>query len=585
MDASTRGPARAGAWLLVALVGLAAAGYQGYHLAIAFQPDDTNHLETPLALSTARQFIEGPEVLYGPYTARRPLVLVHAPLYYRLTALVAAPRVHYGRDPVEASLYAGRLLSAMAFWLALVYVYEIATIDGAGLAAGLLSALLVAASAVFGSTPFTVRPDTLGVALQTAGAALVLRLLYSPPALAGCSVSTALSPPDPDHDPEPAPRALDPGREPVARTGHTPTSLGRQPEPAPDSAAPCVRPWSTLLCAYLAFALAACTKQHDLVAMAVSSLLLAGAWWRGRLRLAPIVVAHILAAAVLAAYYGFEQHLTGGRMFESVFRLPAAFRTVAPAGWDHVGLVFIEVAKRSAGLLALTAVVGLGVALRLVPLRRLDAALALYLVAELAATAILCKGSEGAWVNYAMQAVLWAAILTGRGLGRLAEPAADRRALRLAGLGLALVAALGLIVADARLVLVSYRNRQDDRRAVAELLADPEIARAAPRSLYFVGAPDHNRLYGRRNLAHDEWLYTAFESVGAAELRRDWLERALRSRVRFVVEPFDARYASGWVPGLAHTLPGLGYRLRDHYARFLVWERPEADPSRRRPGP
>src|SRR5689334_7812259 len=58
------------------LLALAALVYLGYHLAIAFDPDDTNHLETPLAMAAANQLIEGPGALYGPFSARRPLVLI-----------------------------------------------------------------------------------------------------------------------------------------------------------------------------------------------------------------------------------------------------------------------------------------------------------------------------------------------------------------------------------------------------------------------------------------------------------------------------------------------------------------------------
>ncbi len=38
-------------------------------------------------LSVARQLVFGPSELYGPFGGSNPLVLIHAPLYYRAAAL------------------------------------------------------------------------------------------------------------------------------------------------------------------------------------------------------------------------------------------------------------------------------------------------------------------------------------------------------------------------------------------------------------------------------------------------------------------------------------------------------------------
>src|SRR3954468_7031452 len=86
MDETTRAAdrRRLANGLLVILA--AALIYPAYHLTIAAQPDDTNHLETTLALVIERQVRDGPGTLYGPFTGRQPLVLIHAPLYYRLAA-------------------------------------------------------------------------------------------------------------------------------------------------------------------------------------------------------------------------------------------------------------------------------------------------------------------------------------------------------------------------------------------------------------------------------------------------------------------------------------------------------------------
>src|SRR3954447_25656806 len=67
MSDSTPPRPRPAAWL-TALLATAAALYLGYHLRIALDPDDTNHLETPLALAVAVQLRDGPSALYGPFS-------------------------------------------------------------------------------------------------------------------------------------------------------------------------------------------------------------------------------------------------------------------------------------------------------------------------------------------------------------------------------------------------------------------------------------------------------------------------------------------------------------------------------------
>lgn len=526
MDATPRATASTttrSSLLILALLGMAALSYQGHHLLISFESDDSNHLETPLILATSRQLTEGFSVLYGPFDGHRPLVLCHAPLYYRLVGIAATPFVKAGVDPLAASRLVGRLVAFLGFLVGLAVIARLARLDEAPRSAGILAALLVVTSPVFGSTPFTVRPDTLAVTLQTFGVLLALQGL-------------------------------------IRRKTSEPT----------------------LLAAYLLFAASACVKQHDLVAMGTTSLILALAWWRGEVRFGPLLRAHLAALAVLASYYGAEQWLTGGHMAEAVFRLPAAFREVAPADWYHVGTVGVEVAKRSVGLLALGAVALVAWACRQGGRpSRLDALLLFYLAAELAATAVLCKGSTGAWVNYAMQTVVWASLLVGRGLGRLLEQGAEqcsRAVLRQLLTATAALAAAGLLLTDTRLTVRSARNRVVDREAVARLIEELPVAGDRPDALYFVGAPDHNRIYGSLSLAHDEWLYTAFEAVGAAELRRQWLQDALvGGSVRYVIEPFDPRRSPGLVPGLVSRLPELGYELYLAGDRYLVWERELTD--------
>src|SRR4051794_10844432 len=95
-------PHRLAVWITLVLAS-AVVVYQGYHLAIALDKDDTNHLETPLALAIARQVEEGPATLYGPFSGRLPLVLVHAPLYYRLAGAGGWLSFALGADAVSAS--------------------------------------------------------------------------------------------------------------------------------------------------------------------------------------------------------------------------------------------------------------------------------------------------------------------------------------------------------------------------------------------------------------------------------------------------------------------------------------------------
>src|SRR5436309_10299733 len=94
--------------LLSALLGTAAALHLGYLLTLAFDPDDAGRLETTLVLSVSGQLDRGFGTLYGPYSGSNPLVLMHAPLYYRLAALGAWPLARLGgRDALTASLVVG----------------------------------------------------------------------------------------------------------------------------------------------------------------------------------------------------------------------------------------------------------------------------------------------------------------------------------------------------------------------------------------------------------------------------------------------------------------------------------------------
>ncbi len=141
--------------------------------------EDTEVFESPLILSVARQLLYGPWGLYGPYDRHNHLVLIHAPLYYRLAALLAWLLKSAGLDVISAARLAGRSLSLVGLGLTAWSAYRIARLDGAPARAGWWAACLIASVPVVGLIPFTVRPDMLGVGLQTTGVMLVLAALRS----------------------------------------------------------------------------------------------------------------------------------------------------------------------------------------------------------------------------------------------------------------------------------------------------------------------------------------------------------------------------------------------------------------------
>ena len=136
-----------------------------------------------------------------------------------------------GLDSVSAALAAGRVLSGFGFLATVAAAYHLGRLDGMPKIAGWWAALLVAATPVYGGLQFEVRPDMLGIGLQTTGILLVLGALVT---------------------------------EPIAK--------------------------AKLTAAFLCFALACCIKQHFVVAPLVSLLLMFGAQARGCLDLASIAL-------------------------------------------------------------------------------------------------------------------------------------------------------------------------------------------------------------------------------------------------------------------------------------------------------
>ena len=140
MNPSPAEERRARAWVPVWVTAMLALGASSLApwLVLAFGTEDTEALESPLVLAVARQLVEGPWGLYGPYGGRNPLVLIHAPLYYRLAALAAWPMARLGLDPVPAALVAGRLLSSLGLVVTLVSRVSPGSAGGGGPAGGVV---------------------------------------------------------------------------------------------------------------------------------------------------------------------------------------------------------------------------------------------------------------------------------------------------------------------------------------------------------------------------------------------------------------------------------------------------------------
>ncbi len=497
-------------WPMTAALAASAVVYQGWNLLIALGRDDTNHLETTLQLILARAVREGPGDLYGPFSAANPLVLIHAPLYYRLAGLLTNLLAKLGLDPLLAAMAGGRTTSALGMLGVLAATWALARCDGAPKRAGLWAALLVAGAPIFGSFPATIRPDVVALAFQTAGVALANRWL------------------------EADRRRLVP-----------------------------------LLAAFSAFALGQATKQSYVVTPALTSAFLLIAAVRGRARFLPILAGIALMVLIAAGEFGLEQWLTRGQMRLAVYEVSGQLRRIQYAGWAQLRAVAFEVAKESAGLIVLGLAAAVGWSRRQAG-RTTDGRLWAYLVVETALAGWLTVNSTGSWVNYAMPPVVYGSALVARGLDRSWAAA-------LGGWRRATLVAAGLLAlaVDVRYVAISARNREVEAARLRELFADPAVAAHPPVERYFVARPQYNRLYGRVGLAHDDWLYTAYELAGAAAPRSEWLKAAIASGpIRVVIVAREPHRDPQRVEGTATRLPALGYRKVSNYDLYDVWVRP-----------
>ena len=140
------------AWVTAILL-VATAFAIGLGAKLAFSTEDTEPLETPLLMSVARQLYRSPWELYGPFGGENPWVLIHAPLYYRVTALTAWPLVRAGMDPVLAALVAGRSMSMLGLAVTLIAAFRLARLDGAPAIAGWWTVLLIVATPLLSPQP------------------------------------------------------------------------------------------------------------------------------------------------------------------------------------------------------------------------------------------------------------------------------------------------------------------------------------------------------------------------------------------------------------------------------------------------
>jgi hypothetical protein len=548
--------------LVTVILSIAAFFAIAFGVWIGLGDADTEPVESPLMLSVARQLDQGPWGLYGPFGRQNPLVLIHAPLFYHLAALLAWPIKNAGASSVTAARLAGRALSLFSLLLTCWSAFRIARLDRAPARVGWWAACLVASASVLGTMPFAVRPDMLGVAFQTTGVLLVLSSLQS----------------------------KRPGR--LAIVG-----------------------------GFAAFGLAMCVKQNLVGGFSVATILSLWAVGRGRMPLRKVAVGVLTAAAVAAAVYITEELATEGRMSQAVFVAATATPRVHPSDSVRAAIVVSTIIGGSLPMIALLAFAGLaqiaskpgigpaaaivgsmlvGFALimpivyrfvgtstsllisdlaafvcllvvipvcvilerRAILRDNLDAELCLFGLAELAIIVPLCMASSGVWVNYAIPGIVIAAILTARSVSRACNEA--RLARSLIPMGVAAVALLGFELNNA---FRTFHHIRAERLSAELVLYNLKERKSA---LYFAGAPGKNRVCGSTDLVFDDWLFPVFESLHLAEPRSSWLSSALTDgSVRFVITTSN----DPMIDGLDVPLTALGYVPRLQIASFYVWER------------
>ena len=207
-----------------------------------------------------------------------------------------------------------------------------------------------------------------------------------------------------------------------------------------------------------------------------------------------IALAHPIGLALVLGIYGAEAAWTSGMMARAVFVVPSALRYLAPGGWETVTFLMTVVT-----VLTLAPLI-LGLTCAIVRPRRasgepIDRLLGLYLAAELTLVVFLSYSNGGAWLNYAIQAVVLVSVLA----GACARSSRGREPPRLAG------NCGGPDHGGGR----AHRHRISLRKGAESACRAgpdrwPDALRpgsrpAAPR-LHFVSLPQYNRLFGRVHL-------------------------------------------------------------------------------------
>ena len=329
-----------------------------------------------------------------------------------------------------------------------------------------------------------------------------------------------------------------------------------------------------------------------------------------------------MGTGIVMAIYGGEWIFTQGRIWDSAFVVAAQVNRVHPGGWDHAGIMILAVSNDAIGLISLFAAIGLGrvgalqglgrrlillggvgiIGILLVTLilhsvvqrvevgiivflgacaimaliipacvliersaflgDRLDAALWLYIASEFSMATVLFYMSTGSWKNYAIQSVVFGAILTARAASRLVETPPSSRILWPTALALATVlVSVFNHVFDSEILMIG------ERAAVRGIF---EAVRQPPSAFVFLDRPGFNRVGGRFDLVYDDWLYPVFESMHRAEPRSGWLSMALRDRrVRVVV----STYPASRIEGTGLDLRTFGFRSDIQVGPFFVWTR------------
>jgi hypothetical protein len=408
---------------------------------------------------------------------------MHAPLYYRLSGLVAYVFARIGMPDITAAFVAGRGISFASFLLTLVVMYRLSQIDGPNHLSGLLTVGLIIAAPIPGMLAVMVRPDMTAVAFQTLGVGLV-----------------------------------------VAEIKREKYRLG------------------TLLFAYGCFALAVCSKQQTLAGAAVSTAFLLGSRPISRRHISKVILAIIAFLTLVLVYCALENWMTDSRMIHVVISLPSGpFRR-----WNYGSPSKLwEVISISSRKLAGFAALGLACAISPGSVRRLkfvDAFMAAFLVVECVEIVPLCMYNSGAADNYILQASVLACLLLGRSLGSFLRSASVRPRY----LALIALASFAILLRDAQFLELAMRTHHSDQKDLRQLLTDIRISAWPKDTRIFIEEPGLTRMYGRMDLVYDEWLYGAFESAGEAEPRERWLKRIIsHGSVQLIITASDRETVPG----------------------------------------